>query len=209
MKVKICGITNLEDAIAAVNAGADMLGFNFYAGSPRCITVETCSEIVHALPKNGLSMVGVFVNATLDEINRVMQVCQLDLAQLSGDEPPELLTGLGGRGYKALRPADETGLRANIEYYPARNSAPVWLIDAHKPGVYGGTGQSADWRLAASLAACAPILLAGGLQPENVAAAITQVRPWGVDVASGVETRPGNKDHAKMATFIQNAKTAL
>jgi phosphoribosylanthranilate isomerase len=139
----------------------------------------------------------------------VMEVCGLDLAQLSGDEAPELLDELDGRAFKALRPVDEKSLLADIERYPYHDSAPAWLIDACLPGAYGGTGRSADRCLAAELARMAPILLAGGLQPENVVEAIQQVQPWGVDVASGVETRPGYKDHAKMAAFIHHAKTAL
>ncbi len=209
MKVKICGITSLEDALAAVEAGADMLGFNFYPPSPRCISPETCAEIVRALPPSGVVKVGVFVNAEPETIRRVMQIGGLDLAQLSGDEPPEVLAALSGRAFKALRPKDGAALRSGLERYTAHDGAPAWLVDAYRPGEYGGTGHAADWGLAADLAARVPILLAGGLRPENVAEAVAQVRPWGVDVASGVETEPGKKDHAGMALFVRNAKTAL
>ncbi len=208
MQVKICGITNREDALAAVSAGADMLGFNFYPGSPRCISPETCAEIMRALAGYNVVTVGVFVNAAAEEIETTLQTYGLDLAQLSGDEPPEVLNRLGERAYKALRPADEAGLKAGLGRYPQRTLAPAWLVDAYRPGAFGGTGQVADWGLAAGLAAQAPVLLAGGLRPENVAAAIAQVHPWGVDVASGVELRPGKKDTQKMAAFIQNAKKA-
>ena len=208
MIIKICGITNPSDAITATAAGADMLGFNFYAGSPRCVTPEHCREIIRALPNPKPVCVGVFVNADVREIEQIVATCGLDLVQLSGDEEPQILTALKGRAFKALRPASFQVLQADLQRYPAHAGRPAWLIDACQPGFFGGTGQATDWSLAASLAKQAPILLAGGLTPQNVAEAITRVRPWGVDVASGIESSPGMKDPVKLENFIKNARTA-
>ena len=210
MIVKICGVTTLEDSLAAVEAGADMLGFNFYPPSSRFISASACCEIVAGL-KQHLSrvlLVGVFVNAALPEILHTLQTCSLDLAQLSGDEPVQLLRALGERAFKALRPAGPTTQQELVQCYPKRSQPPAWLVDANQPGSFGGSGHTADWGLASSLAAHAPILLAGGLTPENVAAAIAQVKPWGVDVASGVESSPGRKDRLKIEAFIQAAHLA-
>ena len=210
MIIKICGVTTLEDSLAAVEAGADMLGFNFYPPSSRYLPQAVCREIVDALKRRSISTirVGVFVNASLHEIDRIMAACSLDLAQLSGNEPAEHLQFLGDRAFKALRPASSSELNEIIRVYPERAHPPAWLVDANHPGSYGGSGQKADWQLAAGLAAQAPILLAGGLTPENITAAVTQVRPWGVDVASGVESSPGRKDRQKMIDFIQAAHWA-
>jgi phosphoribosylanthranilate isomerase len=206
--VKICGLTSLEDAVAAVEAGADMLGFNFYPPSPRYIQPDLCRAIITVLNSRGLSasMVGIFVNAPLEQIKTVMQTCDLHLAQLSGDEPPEFLDELQGRAYKALRVKDSAALQTAQQQYPAQPTPPAYLIDAYHLGQFGGTGQTADWSLASQLSRRVPILLAGGLTPENVAQAVDQVRPWGVDVASGVESAPGTKDHYKMRRFIQQAR---
>jgi phosphoribosylanthranilate isomerase len=214
MKVKICGITNLGDAQAALEVGADLLGFNFYPTSPRFIQPKECARILDVLERGGLrtdrvTMVGVFVNATLAEVRGVLDACDLDLAQLSGDEPPEMLSALSERAFKALRPADTSALERSLALYPRRSAPPAWLVDAYRPGAFGGTGQVADWSLAAGLAARAPIFLAGGLTPENVGAAARQVRPWGVDVASGVESAPGRKDREKMIAFIRAARGVL
>ncbi len=222
MNIKICGITSLADALFAVEAGADLLGFNFYAPSPRCISPALCAEITSGLRAAGLQtaggsvrLVGVFVNMHAAEIEHILDFCRLDLAQLCGDEAPADLARLGERGLKALRPASPLALDEQLARYPARTGAPAWLLDAYRPGEYGGTGQAADWGLACRLAAAAPLLLAGGLTETNVTAAIRQVRPWGVDVASGVEfapaasARPGAKDPARVTAFIQAARSAL
>jgi len=209
MRVKICGLTSYEDAAAAVEAGADMLGFNFYPPSPRCIHPEDCRAWVARLRaafSQRVVMVGVFVNASAAEVQAILDICGLDLAQLSGDESPETLQALGERAFKALRPASPQDLTASVSRYPLCSTLPTWLIDAFRPGEYGGTGQTADWSLARELARQFPVMLAGGLRPENVDQAIAQVRPWGVDVASGVEYAPGCKDHDKMAAFIQAAR---
>ena len=204
MKVKICGLTNLGDSLAAVDAGADLLGFNFYPPSPRYIDPEDCARIVRELRARGLRVVavGVFVNASAADILKIMDTCRLDLAQLCGDEPRAVLAAVGPRAFKALRPANATALRESLANYSPRPAPPAWLVDAHRAGQYGGTGQIAEWNLARGLARKAPILLAGGLNPTNVAQAVRQVQPWGVDVASGVETSPGIKDDAKMRAFV-------
>ena len=208
MKVKICGLTNLDDALAALDAGADMLGFNFYPASPRYIQPQCCTHLVNALRRRGVeaAMVGVFVNARASEMITILNRCNLDLAQLSGDEPAELLEQLSGWGFKALRPSGAADLEDCLRQYTVRQTAPAWLVDAYRPGEYGGTGQTGDWALAAGLALRYPILLAGGLRPENVAAAVQQVRPWGGDVASGVECAPGRKDPVRMREFVRAAR---
>jgi len=208
MIIKICGITNDEDALAAIDAGADLLGFNFYPRSPRYIQPRSAVRLVAALRRRSspVQMVGVFVNSPPEAISAILEACGLDLAQLSGDEPPETLARLNGRAFKALRLKDQGDLAGSLQRYPPHPGAPAYLVDAYRPGEFGGTGQTADWSLARSLAEGYPILLAGGLTPENVADAIQQVHPWGVDVASGVETSPGRKDPARLAAFIRNAR---
>lgn len=208
MKVKICGITNLPDALQAVEAGADLLGFNFYPGSPRYVQPENCAAIVKLMRQEGMHAVtvGVFVNAGTDEIRAQLDRCGLDLAQLHGDETPETLSALGERAFKALRPADAGTLEGAVAAFPRRTAPPAFLVDAYRPGQYGGTGETADWDLARSLARRFPLLLAGGLTPENVAPAVAQVRPWGVDVASGVEASPGRKDPRRVADFVGAAR---
>ena len=207
MRIKICGITNLNDAISAIDAGADLLGFNFYSKSPRYITPEICVQIQSSIinHRSSIASVGVFVNSSAEEILSILDMCELNLAQLSGDESPETLAALGERAYKALRPRAPQVAAATLASIPERASAPACLVDAFRPGQYGGTGQTADWSIASDLARRAPILLAGGLTPENVATAVRQVHPWGVDVASGVESDPGKKDAQKIRLFIQNA----
>jgi phosphoribosylanthranilate isomerase len=208
MKVKICGLKTLEEALAAVGAGADLLGFNFHPPSPRYIAPPDCTRLVAALRAGGCQaiLVGVFVNRPAAEIAEVLDGCGLDLAQLSGDEPPETLAELGGRAFKALRPASPSALEESLLRYAPRPAPPAWLVDAFRPGEFGGTGQAADWDLARSLARGTTVLLAGGLRPENVAEAVRSVRPWGVDVASGVESAPGRKDAARMQAFVQAAR---
>jgi phosphoribosylanthranilate isomerase len=203
MKIKICGVTSVQDALRAVEAGADLLGFNFYPASPRYITPVECARLCSDLERRCVRVlrVGVFVNAPPEEILQILAGCGLDLAQLSGDEPREYLEALGGRAFKALRPRESFSAYQEARRY-ARPTPPALLVDAHRPGQYGGTGQTGDWELAADLAREYPLLLAGGLQPGNVQSAIRQVHPWGVDVASGVECHPGRKDPQKMRAFI-------
>lgn len=203
-KIKICGITNLNDALAAADAGADLLGFNFYPESPRYIDIGLCRGITSKLLNRyaHVVFVGVFVNMPASEIYATIETCGLELAQLHGDETPEMLVVLGGRAFKAFHgvPDDTT-----ITGY-TRVAAPALLVDAAVKGVYGGSGVVADWSAAAELSKGVPLLLAGGLTPENVAEAVRQVHPWGVDVASGVEVSPGVKDFGKMKRFVEAAR---
>jgi indole-3-glycerol phosphate synthase/phosphoribosylanthranilate isomerase len=207
MRVKICGITTRQDALNAVDAGADMLGFNFYPKSRRYITPQACWRIVSALTQytSRITLVGVFVNAPQAEIEAIADDCHLDLVQLSGDEPPEFLYTLSPRALKGIRPTSLEEAQTDAARF-ARSASPVLLVDAYRPGEYGGTGHTGDWEMARALAERYPILLAGGLNPDNVAAAVAQVQPWGVDVASGVESSPGKKDAAKMTAFVQAAR---
>lgn len=211
MKVKICGITHIDDARAAMEAGADLLGFNFYLRSPRYIVPEKAREIVTHLRRSdgpGPLLVGVFVNSPLEEVRSILEIAQIDLAQLHGDEPVSVVEQLNGRGFKALRPTSETEAEIDAEWFaPYGPNAPVLLVDAYRKEQYGGTGHTADWTIATKLAQQYPILLAGGLTPDNVAEAVRQVRPWGVDVASGVECAPGKKDAAKMRAFVERARS--
>ncbi len=204
-RIKICGIKTLHDALIAAEAGADMLGFNFHPKSVRYVPAEDCHRIAVAVRGNHphIQLVGVFVNRPTAEILRLLEECELDLAQLSGDESPEGCAALAGRGFKAFHgaPRDEAARYA-------RRTEPAFLIDGHAIGVYGGTGVAADWSSAAELAKHYPLLLAGGLTPDNVAQAVERVRPWGVDVASGVESRPGEKDASKVISFIQAVRLA-
>jgi phosphoribosylanthranilate isomerase len=200
--IKICGIKTLKDALAAIEAGADYLGFNFYPKSPRFIEKSVCAEITSILKREHpqVKLVGVFVNAPVAEIKDILQTCSLDLAQLHGDETPEHFAQLAPRAFRAFRGIPES----NAGY--ERDEAPAMLIDAAVQGIYGGSGVTADWSAAAELAQKYPLFLAGGLTPENVAAAVDRVKPWGVDVASGVESAPGEKDAEKMVQFVKEVK---
>jgi phosphoribosylanthranilate isomerase len=202
--VKICGIKSIEDALAAIDAGADYLGFNFYPGSIRHIEPEDCKYITSVLKSDhpSIGLVGVFVNMPVAEIQSIQQQCLLDLVQLHGDESPADVTRLGVTAYKAFR-----GIPDRLEGY-LHNSKPAFLLDASSANAYGGTGKTADWSAAANLARQYPIFLAGGLTPENVADAIAQVHPWGVDAASGVESAPGVKGTVKMRTFVKMVRLA-
>jgi phosphoribosylanthranilate isomerase len=209
LRVKICGLTNLADAQAAILAGADMLGFNFYPPSPRYLTPEACAEILIGVGQqlSGIVTVGVFVNTPTKTILTILRHTGLDLAQLSGDEPTTDLEEIGpARTFKALRTQVGKPLIDLVKTLPRRADSPACLVDAGVPGQYGGTGKVADWAQARELAQKIPVLLAGGLKPTNVAEAVRKVRPWGVDVASGVESAPGIKDPAKMDAFIKAAR---
>ena len=203
--VKICGIKTLKDALAAIEAGADYLGFNFYPKSVRFIEKSGCAEITSVLKREHpqIKLVGVFVNSSVEEIKDILQACQLDLAQLHGDETPETFAQLAPHAFRAFRGIPES----NADY--ERSEAPFMLIDAAVKGVYGGSGVTADWTAAVKLAQQYPLLLAGGLTPENVADAVKQVNPWGVDVASGVESAPGEKDAGKMSEFVKAVKQTM
>ena len=198
--VKICGVTSVDDARASIEAGADSIGLNFYAKSPRYVSSQTAREIVAASPK-GVITVGVFVNADYDAIARLKQEVGFRCVQLHGDEPPELLSRFLPHAYKALRVRGRDALQ-QAAAYPGQHI----LLDAYVPGEPGGTGATFDWSIAADIARTRHVTLAGGLVPGNVAAAVAAVKPFCVDVASGVESAPGKKDHALVRQFIAAAK---
>jgi len=200
VKVKICGITDRDDALHAAACGADALGFVFYAASPRYVPPEQAREIIAALPPF-VTRVGLFVNENPGRIREIAGQCGLDALQLHGDELPQDCLLPPYRVIKGVRPQRADDLEQLADYPVA-----ALLVDAAVPGQFGGTGQRADWLLAGRLAARQRVILAGGLQPENVAAAVRQVRPYGVDVASGVESAPGKKDPERVAAFIRAAK---
>jgi phosphoribosylanthranilate isomerase len=207
-KIKICGITNVQDAQLAIEAGADLLGFVFYPKSPRFVKPGRVREIVTQLRAQisaaNIHMVGVFVDETPAYVAKTLDSCALDFAQLHGAEPPEMVAHLMERApgvVKAFRVRNEASL-AEME----RFQATAYLLDAFVPGQPGGTGHRFDWSLAAQAKAHGPIILAGGLTPDNVAQAIRAARPWGVDVSSGVEALPGRKDPTKVRRFIAAAK---
>ena len=209
MIIKICGIKNITEARIACEAGADMLGFNFYLPSPRYIAPDDCARIISALRAEGKNPinVGVFVNETPEKVHKTLEGCALDLAQFSGDELLASLVALNGRAFKAVRPSTKEQADDFLHTYPC-DTAPAFLVDACVKGEYGGTGETSNWEIAQYLAARAPVLLAGGLTPQNAGAAIQAVQPWGVDVASGVESAPGVKDAAKILAFIAAVRSA-
>lgn len=218
VRVKICGITNLPDAVAAADAGADYLGFIFWPHSRRAVRVEDARAITHTLRQRNdcPALVGVFVDEPAENVATVLDSAQLDLAQLSGNEPPAMVgdpqSPLYGRSYKVLHPSSLAEAEADAEWYiPADNQPhhPSLLLDAYHPDLPGGTGLRADWQIAAHIAQVVPrLMLAGGLTPQNVSQAIRQVHPFAVDVASGVEAEPGKKDHALVEAFISAARSA-
>lgn len=203
-RIKICGITTPEDAFAAVAAGADALGFVFHKASARCVTAEVVHRIIALLPPFVLP-VGVFVNEDMKVVRDLMDSCGLALAQLHGDEPAAYCEQLGRPILKAIRLRDMRSFLSLAEY-KGRAGVRGFVIDAYSDSAYGGTGQTTDWGLAAQAAQSAAVLLAGGLTPDNVGEAIARVRPYGVDVSSGVESSPGKKDHAKLQAFVEAAK---
>jgi phosphoribosylanthranilate isomerase len=201
VQVKICGITCVEDAQAAVEAGADALGFVFYPPSPRYVTPEQAEQIIRGLPPF-VTTVGLFVDVPLDTVNDLAAQCRLDRIQLHGRESPEFCAQIKQPVIKAFRIKDAESLAHLPEYQIA-----AYLLDAYVEGALpGGTGASFAWELAAQAKPHGPVILAGGLTPENVEAAIMQIRPYGVDVSSGVERTPGIKDHRKVQAFIRRAK---
>jgi phosphoribosylanthranilate isomerase len=200
-KVKVCGITNAKDAALAVAAGADALGFICYRQSPRYVEPAVVKQIVASLPPLVMP-VGVFVNEESTTVRAIMDNCGLALAQLHGDETAAYCQELGRPVMKALRLKDRGSFLALAEFQ-GRAGVRGFVLDAFSEKIYGGTGQVIDWGLAAEAAKAATILLAGGLTPENVAEAIRAVRPYGVDVSSGVESTPGKKDHGKVQAFLQ------
>ncbi len=201
VKIKICGITSEQDAHKSVALGADALGFVFYDQSPRHIEPPAARRIIQTLPPFVLA-VGVFVNQPLETVRRIVDDCGLALAQIHGDETPAYCESLDRPVLRAIRLKDRRSFLSLAEY-KGRAGVRGFVVDAFSPNSYGGTGQTVDWALAGEAAKAAPVLLAGGLTPHNVREAIEQVRPYGVDVSSGVEASPGRKDPEKLATFIQ------
>ena len=199
-RVKICGITNIEDAFHAADCGADALGFVFYPASPRCIEPDDARRIIAELPPM-ITTVGLFVDETSDRIRQTVEFCGLDTVQLHGEETPAQCFYPPCRVIKALRLKE--GMDDSL-FSAYRVSA--LLLDAYVPGRPGGTGHCCDWEKARLIAARHRVILAGGLNPENVAAAVDRVRPYGVDVSSGVEKSPGHKDPEKVASFIRMAR---
>ena len=200
VKVKICGMTNLKDVKVAVDGGVDAVGFIFYKKSPRSVTMQAVREIVLELPPF-VDSVGVFVNETAEQINKISDHCKLDRVQLHGDESPAFCKKIRRRVIKVIRVKDIQSLK-KLSDYPVSS----FLLDTFSEDQYGGTGKVFDWNLAYSAKKYGPIILAGGLTPNNVRQAIQRIQPYGVDVCSGVESQPGIKDHKKMQAFLKNIK---
>lgn len=200
VRVKICGITSVEDASFAAAMGADALGFVF-ASSPRQMSLDKALEIIRSLPPF-VQTVGVFVDADIEEVIFFRNRLRLDLVQLSGSETDAYIRALGSRVIKTVHVAN--GFKPAPDIF---TSATI-LLDTAAHGLQGGTGKAFDWDLAGDVAIKRPVILAGGLTPDNVATAVKRVQPYAVDVSSGVEIEPGRKDHDKIRSFIQRAKTA-
>lgn len=199
-RVKICGITNVEDALCAIEAGADALGFVFYEKSPRYVEPLKVRRIVDVLPPF-VTTVGLFVNCPAEKISRIMASTRLQVVQLHGDESPAECLLPPYQVIKALRMKNADSLKGAGDF-----PVSALLLDAWSGRQYGGSGSSFDWQLAAHLTGMLPLILAGGLTPDNVAEAISQVAPYGVDVSSGVEISPGRKDPGKINRFMEQVK---
>lgn len=199
-KVKICGITRLEDALAAAEYGADALGFVFYKASPRYIDPKDAARIVKKLPPF-VTPVALFVNEKEETVMAVLRTTGIAVIQFHGDETPAYVSSYGQRVIKAIRVVSEASLNAVHDY-----DVNAFLMDAYSPDLFGGTGAVFNWDLLKERNLSERVILAGGLTPDNVAAAVAGVIPYGVDVSSGVEISPGIKDHLRMRAFIENAK---
>ena len=204
VRIKICGITRMEDALAASELGADALGFVFHPPSPRYIEPERAANIIAGLP-SFITVVGVFADLPREEVRKIAAVAGLDRVQLSGEETPEYCRALGLRWIKAFRLAG----REDLERIPAYGRGREFLLDSHVKGVPGGTGKKFDWQWAAEARRYGRVILAGGLDPDNVAQAIRTAAPFGVDVSSGVESAPGIKDRGLLAAFIRAARESV
>jgi len=195
--VKICGITRAEDAAAAIAAGANAVGFVFWPNSPRCVDVERARTIVAAMPPN-VTAVGVFVDQPADDVNEIARIVNLGAVQLHGSEDDDYVRAMTRRVIKAVAVDGEHA--PDVARWP---ESVTILLDVHDPVRKGGTGKTIDWTAAADVARRRHILLAGGLTPENVSDAIARVRPYGIDVSSGVESQPGIKDHSRIAALFE------
>ena len=198
--VKICGVTNADDALCAAESGADAIGFNFYPSSKRFIAPEKAREVVEGLDP-AVMRVGVFVNPERDEVEAVVSEVGLDALQLSGNETPDDVSRYRMKVFKAIHVLSVDSLREMKTF-----EVDAFLLDTYRDGDFGGTGETFDWDVARKAKQFGKVILAGGLKPENVAAAVRLVRPYGVDVSSGVELRPGIKDHKKIREFIRRAR---
>ena len=205
VQVKICGVTNVADALAAVEAGANLLGFNFYEKSPRHISEAEAAKIRLQLPKK-VKAVGIFVNTLVADVVTLRKSLNLDFVQLHGDETPATVAELlpSTPVIKGFHIEPDFPLE-KLDEFPG---VYAYLFDSASVGQYGGTGRTTDWDVASRAAKTHRIILAGGLKVENVAAAVRIVRPYGIDVASGVETAPGKKDHGRLREFIQEVRRA-
>ena len=203
-RVKICGITSLRDALAAADAGADALGFNFWSGSPRFIDPKRAACIIQQLPPL-VTPVGLFVNETPARVKRLAKQAGVTTVQLHGDEPPAMVQQLAGAGLTVIK-VFSVGDGFSVSGIGAYQKAHAFLLDTQVRGLRGGTGKTFDWAKAKSARRYGRVILAGGLAPGNVARAIRAARPYAVDVSSGVEKRPGVKDHEKVRQFIRRAK---
>ncbi|MCL4474990.1 MAG: phosphoribosylanthranilate isomerase [Nitrospirae bacterium] len=202
VKVKICGITNLGDALVAAEFGADALGFVFFKGSPRYIPPDEAGKIILDLPPF-ITAVGVFVDEKPEEVERIMKHAAIDVAQFHGHEPPEACS-IGRSVIKAIRIKELTDLDSLKHYHVS-----AFLLDTYTPESFGGTGQIFNWDIAVDAKQFGKIVLAGGLNPDNIEKAVRWVRPYAVDVSSGVEEEKGKKDHKKLKLFIERAKSVL
>jgi len=205
VKVKICGITNSEDALAACEYGADALGFIFYKKSPRFIEPERVKKIIRELPPF-VTTVGVFVDEDADRISEIADAAKLDIIQLHGSEPPEFCNVFKRKIIKAFKIQGQGARGKGQENEIRRYTVSAYLLDTYKEGVEGGTGETFNWEIAKEAKGFGRIILAGGLTPQNVAEAVETVMPYGVDVSSGVEQKPGKKDLQKVKNFIERAK---
>ena len=199
--IKICGLTNLRDARLCLDLGADFLGLNFWSGSPRRCAWDAAKEVVELARSFSVPVVGVFVNATAEELRRHRRDLGLDLLQLHGDESSELLEAFQPSAFRAVRVRDSNDLPLALD-----SAGPYVLLDAFVAGEYGGTGRCFRWHLAREVSERRRVLVAGGLRPENVEEAIQEARPFGVDVASGVEQSPGRKDPELLRAFFAAAR---
>ncbi|MEO2044090.1 MAG: phosphoribosylanthranilate isomerase [Nitrospinaceae bacterium] len=201
IKIKICGITQLKDAVYAVKHGADAVGFIFYKKSPRSVAMKVVRDIIIKLPPF-VHTVGVFVNEKVEGVNKIAEYCGLDLVQLHGNESPSFCRKVRPRVIKAFRVKDLQSIK-QLEKYPVSG----FLLDTFSESKHGGTGKVFDWNLAHPAKKFGPVIMSGGLTPLNIRQALSQVRPYGVDVCSGVEKSPGIKDPEKVRAFLENIRS--